>query len=168
MNYWIGVEHADPLRVMRVPLKQGRWLDRSDAGEKARRVLINETAARQLWPGEEAVGKRFWAKEWGGDLACDVIGVVGGARDYTGHAAPQPTFDRALQKAMNIETGPSFLVVRAAVDPRTLYRPIGQALKAAGADPRMPEFINLQEVLRAAMAGLMSHVVNMSHQKGIR
>ncbi|PYK99107.1 MAG: hypothetical protein DME19_09870, partial [Verrucomicrobia bacterium] len=153
MNYRIGVEQADPLRVMRVPLKQGRWLDRSDAGEKARRVLINETAARRLWPGEEAVGKRFWAKEWGADLAYDVVGVVGDARDYTGHAAPQPTFYRALQKAMNIETGPSFLVVRAAVDPRTLYKPIGQALKAAGADPRMPEFFNLQEVLRAAMAG---------------
>src|SRR5207247_115834 len=26
-------------------------------------VLVNETAARQLWPGEEAVGKRLWQEK---------------------------------------------------------------------------------------------------------
>jgi len=57
---WIGVEEADPLRVLRVRLKQGRWLDRSDAGDGVPSVLVNETAARQLWPGGESVGKRIW------------------------------------------------------------------------------------------------------------
>jgi hypothetical protein len=56
---WIGVEEADPLRVLRVPLKRGRWLERSDMGEGVPSVLINETAARLLWPGQEAVGRRF-------------------------------------------------------------------------------------------------------------
>lgn len=27
MKYWVGIEEADPLRVLRVPLKQGRWLE---------------------------------------------------------------------------------------------------------------------------------------------
>ena len=167
LNYWIGIEQADPLRAMQVPLKQGRWLDRSDVGEGGRRVLVNETAARQLWTGEEAVGKRFSAKEWGAKLTYEVVGVVGDLRDYTGHVAPQPTFYRALQKAMNIELAPSFLVVRSAVDPRTLYKPIGQALKAAGADPRMPNFYNLQEVLRAAMAGHRAVMLYLSIFAGV-
>jgi len=167
LNYWIGVEQADPLRAMRVPLKQGRWLDRSDVGEGTRRVLVNETAARQIWPGEQAVGKRFWATEWGAKLTYEVVGVVGDLRDYTGHVAPQPTFYRVLEKAMNIELNPSFLVVRAAVDPRTLYKPIGQALKAAGADPRMPNFYNLQEVLRAAMAGHRAVMLYLSIFAGV-
>ena len=167
LNYWIGIEQADPLRAMQVPLKQGRWLDRSDVGEGARRVLVNETAARQLWPGEEALGQRFSAKEWGAKLTYEVVGVVGDLRDYTGHVAPQPTFYRALQKAMNIELAPSFLVVRSAVDPRTLYKPIGQALKAAGADPRMPNFYNLQEVLRAAMAGHRAVMLYLSIFAGV-
>jgi predicted lysophospholipase L1 biosynthesis ABC-type transport system permease subunit len=115
--------------------------------------LVNETAARQLWPGEDAVGKRFWPKERDAEPAYEVVGVVGDTRDYTGHVAPQPTFYRALEKAMNIELAPSFLLVRTAVEPRTLYKQLGRALKAAGADPRMPNFYNLQEVLRAAMAG---------------
>jgi len=167
LNYWIGIEQADPLRAMQVPLKQGRWLDRSDVGEGARRVLVNETAARQLWPGEEALGQRFSAKEWGAKLTYEVVGVVGDLRDYTGHVAPQPTFYRVLEKAMNIELNPSFLVVRAAVDPRTLYKPIGQALKAAGADPRMPNFYNLQEVLRAAMAGHRAVMLYLSIFAGV-
>jgi predicted permease len=150
---WIGVDQADPLRVMRVPLKHGRWLDRGDVGEGIGRVLVNETAARALWPGQSAVGKHFWHKQRDAELDCEVVGVVGDTRDYSDRVAPQPTLYRVLQRAHGVDTAPKFLVVRTAGDPATLYRPIGQALKAAGADPRMPEFYNLDEVLRAGMAG---------------
>jgi putative ABC transport system permease protein len=153
MKDWIGIEQADPLRVLLVPLKQGRWLDRSDVGEGVRRVVVNEMAARQLWPGEEAVGKRFWEKKRDAGLAHEVVGVVGDTRDYRDQVAPKPRFWQTLREEPNIELTAAFLVVRAAVDPATLYKPIGQALKAAGADPRMPLFINLQEALRAGMAG---------------
>lgn len=152
-KHWVGVEEADPLRVLRVPLKQGRWLDRSDMG--VRSVLVNETAARQLWPGEQAIGKLFWAKEPQavGRDTYEVVGVVGDTRDYSRHVAPQPTFYRVLQKEPGVDTGGQFLVFRAAVDPVTLYRPIGQALKIAGADLEMPRFINLHEELWNTMAG---------------
>jgi len=153
-KYWIGIEESDPLRVLRVPLKQGRWLDRSDVGEGVRGVVVNEKAARKLWPREVAIGKRFWAKERGQpDFAYEVVGVVGDTRDYSKQAAPQATFYRALQRETTVDTAPGFLIVRAAVEPGILYKPIGQALKAAGADLRMPEFYNLQESLRTRMAG---------------
>ncbi|MBU6401814.1 MAG: FtsX-like permease family protein, partial [Verrucomicrobia bacterium] len=153
-KYWIGIEEADPLRVLRVPLRQGRWLDRSDAVAGMGRVVVNETAARILWPGEDAVGKQFWAQERGqARLAYQVVGVVGDTRDYSRYVAPEPTFYRALAKDPGVDIAPMYLVVRTAVDPHTLYPAIGRTLKAAGADPRMPEFINLQEALRTAMAG---------------
>ena len=153
MKYWIGVGEDDPLRVLRVPLKQGRWLDRGDMGKGVRSVVINETAARQFWPGEEAVGKQFWAKERNENVAYEVAGVVGDTRDYSNYVAPQPVFYRALQNEPGVDTTPKFLVVRTAVDPTALYKPIGQALKGAGADPRMPEFYNLDEALRMRMSG---------------
>jgi putative ABC transport system permease protein len=153
-KYWIGVEEADPLRIMRVPLRQGRWLDRSDAVPGFGRVLVNEIAARQLWPGEDAVGKRFWAREGSqAALAYEVVGVVGDTRDYSRYAAPQLTFYRALAKDPGIDIAPSYLVVRTAIDPHSLRKEIGRALKAAGADPLMPQFIYMQDALRAAMAG---------------
>jgi predicted permease len=167
-RYWIGVGEADPFRVMRVPLKQGRWLDRRDVGKSVRSVVVNETAARHLWPGEQAVGRKVWVKEERGErLAYEVVGVVGDTRDYSRDAAPQPTFYRALQNEPNVELAAQFLVVRSAVDPFTLYRPIGQALKDAGADPRMPEFINLQEALRTAMAGHRAAMLYLSIFAGV-
>lgn len=150
-KYWVGVEEANPLRVLRVPLKQGRWLDRSDT---AGGVLVNETAAGRLWPGQAAVGKIFRAKEWFKDVAYEVIGVVGDTHDYSKHVAPLPTFYQAMEKARRpgVIQGAKYLVVRTAVDPVTLYRPIGQTLIAAGADLKMPAFYNMREDLWNKMA----------------
>ena len=167
MKYWIGVGEDDPLRVLRVPLRQGRWLERGDMGKGVRIVVVNETAARQLWPGETAVGKRFWAKEPDAEVACQVAGVVGDTRDYSKHVAPQPVFYRALQNEPGVDTTPKFLVVRSAVDPVALYKPIGQALKSAGADLRMPEFYNLDEALRTRMAGHRAVTLYLSIFAGI-
>ena len=153
MSFWIGVEQADPLRVMRVPLRQGRWLERGDGAEGVGNVLVNETAARRLWPGETAVGKRFWRKEQNAQVPCEVVGVVGDTRDWSKHVEPEPIFYRALRKERDIDIAAKFLVIRTAVDPSALYKPMGRALKAAGADDMMPEFYHLQEVLRTAMAG---------------
>src|SRR5437867_9389459 len=153
MTYWIGVEQADPLRVMRVPLRQGRWLDREDVGEGVGHVVVNETAARRLWPGETVVGKRFWRKEREAEVACEIVGVVGDTRDWSKEVAPEPIFYLALQKTRGVDTAPKYLVIRTAVAPAALYKPIGQALKAAGADPVMPELFYLQEMLQTAMAG---------------
>src|SRR5438552_18217060 len=98
------------------------WLDRSDMGEGVRRGLVNEMAARQLWPGEKAVGKRFWQKEQDAEVAYEVVGVVGDMREYRYDVAPQPKFYRALEKAPGVEIAESSLVVRAAVPPVTLYK----------------------------------------------
>lgn len=152
-KYWVGIEEANPFRVLRVPLKQGRWLDRSDVGEGLSTVLVNETAARQLWPRETAIGKIFWAKEWFTEVAYEVVGVVGDTHDYSKHVAPLPTLYRVMQKERRPITGGKFLVVRSAVDPVTLHRPIGQALIAAGADLKMPSFYNMHEDLWKKMAG---------------
>jgi len=92
---------------------------------------------------------------------------VGDTRDYRDQTAPKPRFWRTLQKEPNIELKVKFLVVRAAVDPGALYKPIGQALKAAGADPRMPMFINLHEALWAGMAGHRTVMLYLSVFAGV-
>ena len=153
MNFWIGVEAADPLRVMRVPLRQGRWLERGDGGEGVGRVVVNETAARRLWPGETGVGKRFWRKEHNVEVPCEVVGVVGDTRDWSRQVEPEPIFYRALRKEQNIDTAPKFLVIRTAANPSALYKPMGRALKDAGVDETMSEFYVLREVLDTAMTG---------------
>ena len=63
------------LEALRVPLIAGRYFTPADNSQPA--VIVDERLARQLWPGESAVGKRLLiiksvsAPQW-----TDVVGVV--------------------------------------------------------------------------------------------
>ena len=47
------------LKAMNIPLRQGRYFENSDNGQSVPVAIINETMARQYWPGENALGRRF-------------------------------------------------------------------------------------------------------------
>ncbi|HEX6053324.1 MAG TPA: ABC transporter permease [Gemmatimonadaceae bacterium] len=85
---------SDYLSVLRIRLRGGRWFDeREEAGPSAT-ALVNETAARLLWPGQSPVGRRF---SYGGSDAppVEVIGVVADVK-YDGLDAPtRPALYRA-------------------------------------------------------------------------
>jgi putative ABC transport system permease protein len=148
-----------------VPLKRGRWLEPGDARPGTPIVVINETAARQLWLGQPAVGKRLAVTDRNPsrpEQICEVVGVVGDTHDYGRHATPQPTFYRPLQKEAGVDVAPKFLVVRSAAEPALLYRSISQALRAAGSDVRMPEFVNLHDRLWRQMAAHRALMVSLA------
>ena len=50
---------ADYLKTMNIPLRQGRYFDSHDNAQSMPVAIINETMARQYWPGENALGRRF-------------------------------------------------------------------------------------------------------------
>ncbi len=45
--------------TLRVPLVRGRDFSAADAFDAPRVAIVNETLARRLWPGEDAIGKRL-------------------------------------------------------------------------------------------------------------
>ena len=65
------------LRVMRIPLRTGRWFTSEDRRGTAPVVVIDENLARDYWPGQNAIGHylRFDGPAWS-----QVIGVVGHVR----------------------------------------------------------------------------------------
>ena len=67
------------LQTMRIPLRSGRYFDARDTADTEKVIVINETMARGLWPGEEAVGQvvESGRSDW------RVIGVVGDVRHGT-------------------------------------------------------------------------------------
>ncbi|HKG48697.1 MAG TPA: ABC transporter permease [Pyrinomonadaceae bacterium] len=50
---------ADYLKTMNIPLRAGRYFDNRDNAQSIPVVIINETMARQYWPGENALGRRL-------------------------------------------------------------------------------------------------------------
>ena len=44
--------------VMRIPLRAGRFFTEGDRGRKV--AVMSESAARRIWPGENAVGTAPW------------------------------------------------------------------------------------------------------------
>jgi hypothetical protein len=75
----VGVHFITPgyLRTLRVPLLGGRDFAPSDRMGAPKVVLVNETAARQFWPGEDPVGKRVGVFQGGFHEGAEVVGVVG-------------------------------------------------------------------------------------------
>jgi len=62
--------------TLQVPLKQGRLFSDRDDEHSAKVVIVNETMARQLWPGESPVGRRFTIAH-NENFLREVVGVVG-------------------------------------------------------------------------------------------
>jgi putative ABC transport system permease protein len=74
-NPFINVQLAssDYFRSMRIPLRRGRLFTPDDTIRAPRIVVLGETAARRLFPGQEAIGQR---------LAIVRLGTVGKPPDW--------------------------------------------------------------------------------------
>jgi macrolide transport system ATP-binding/permease protein len=59
---------------MRIPVLRGRALNEHDTETSPKVAVINEAMAKKLWPNEDALGKRFSAKN-GGPLM-EVVGIA--------------------------------------------------------------------------------------------
>ena len=88
------------LDVMRVRLLRGRTLTAEDAGRAERVAIINETAARQLWGTDDAVGKQITLELLktpppvlrlaSGSPTVTIVGVIGDVRNNGLQEPPNP------------------------------------------------------------------------------
>jgi putative ABC transport system permease protein len=76
------VQAGDYFQTMRIPIKAGRTFTDHDTLETAPVVVINETAARRVFPGQDPIGKRIivWRDE---KFAREIVGVVGDVKAAT-------------------------------------------------------------------------------------
>jgi predicted permease len=100
-------------RTMSIPLLRGRDLTEKEAeSEKPEAVVINETLAGKMWPGQDAVGKRLAMRD--NKIMSEVVGVVKDGKYHTLGEAPLPVVFCGELPAARI------LVVRTAGDDRLL------------------------------------------------
>ncbi len=85
------LEYVSPgyFATMGIPLLHGREFSLHDRAGSAQVGLINQTLARRLWPGRDAVGQLLRIPEFdSGSLNWTVVGVVADAHDDGLMAAP--------------------------------------------------------------------------------
>jgi putative ABC transport system permease protein len=122
-------------KTLRIPLIEGRDLDRRDDAPAAKAVLVNEAFARQFFPGEEAVG-RFLSYVPGAPDWHQVVGVVNDARQQGAEAPILPQLYIPLYRY--VELWPA-LVVRTAGDPLGYAKSLQDEIKSV--DPEVPIFL---------------------------
>jgi putative ABC transport system permease protein len=76
------------LDTLRIPLVAGRQFAASDHAEAPRVVLINESMAKALFPGEDPVGRRLTSGDGATRITSEIVGVF---RDVGMAGNPSPT-----------------------------------------------------------------------------
>jgi predicted permease len=84
----VSVVSPEYLPTMGIPMVRGRNFDSLVREQTQRFAIVNETAARQIWPNEDAVGKRF--KFFRDNDYSQIIGVVHDSKYNTLGEDPRP------------------------------------------------------------------------------
>ena len=150
-RHYVGSEH---FRTLGIPLLRGRGLTAEDRAGRARVAVINQTAARRFWPGEDPIGKQVWFGSGGGfaspDSLTTVVGVVGDVR----YSAPGEPVEPDFYTSYLQFTWPGTTVmVRSAGDPLTLVPALRRAVAAVDANLPIHDVRMLRERSAEALAG---------------
>ena len=125
----------DYFQTLQIPLKAGRFFTDQDNSQSTKVVIVNETLARQLWPGGESpVGRRFtiWRDE---KFPREVVGVVG---DTKPSLDKEPGNQMYVPYAQDATWGSISLVARTAGEPTAMAGSVREAIRAV--DKAVPTY----------------------------
>jgi predicted permease len=90
----VAVVSPEYFPAMGIPMVRGQNFDSTVREDTLRVAVINETAARQIWPNEDPIGKRF--RFFRNNDSTQVIGVVRDSKYNTLGEDPRPYIYTAL------------------------------------------------------------------------
>ena len=119
--------------TLQIPIVRGRAFIEGDREGTLPVMIVNETAARQFWPGDAALGKTV---EWG-DTQYEVVGVAKDGKHVSLNAGPEPLIYAAFDQRYSDEAS---LVVRTAPGAPRVDRAVREI--ALALDPDLPVQVN--------------------------
>ena len=136
------------LRAMRIPLLRGREFDARDVVSSPPVAVVNESMAREFWPGEDPVGKRFRMGDTKGPWKT-VVGVVG---DVLHKGLDAPHTIQVYLPNTQFTDSMVILAVRTANDPVSLAAAVRSEISSL--DPQVPvsEVATMEEVVSLSVA----------------
>jgi putative ABC transport system permease protein len=151
----------DYIRALGMKLVDGRALDQRDGTAAPPVALINQTMARNLWPGENAVGRRF--KQGGFEEASPWITIVGIVGDVHQAGLDSPARPEMYLPYLQQDFGfePEYLVVRTPGDPMLIADAVRRQVWAVDKEQPVAGAMPLEELVddtlapRKTQAGLL-------------
>jgi predicted permease len=129
------------MATMGIPVLRGRDIAESD-GEGAPAVaLVNQTLARELWPGRDPVGRDLI---FGPGESVRVIGMVRDIHQDALDAAPKPEFYFSTLQA---RSHPGSLVIQAKVDPGGIAGAVRQAVWSVDPEQPITDVLTMEQIL---------------------
>jgi predicted permease len=131
-------------------LVQGRALHDRDRKGAQLVGIVNETMARKLWPGRDAIGQRFRFGRGGSWI--EVVGVARDGKYVMLGEEPRAYFYLPMSQQYR---SPMTLIVRSESEPSALVKPLQTVLHQM--DPDLPVFNvrTMAEHVRGSVFGLM-------------
>ena len=127
-----------------VPLREGREFSQQDDYQHQQVAIVDETFARQQWPGQSPVGKRISLEDDPtGPRELVIVGVAGATKHFSIEEKPVPAlymsyrqFPRGNAWLFNVRMN---FAVRTAGEPMALAEPARHAVK--GLDAEIPMLV---------------------------
>lgn len=137
-------------RAVGLRLADGRAIDERDQPASPRVVVVNQTLASRLWPGQRAVGRQLVVDySTAGTFPYEIVGVVSDVRFRGPRSEPRPEvyFPHAQRSYLILN-----VVLKSAGDPRRLMPGVRAVLKAI--DPQKPahDLYLLEDAIAATYA----------------
>lgn len=123
----------DFFTALSVPFVSGRAFSDQDRDGSQPVAIIDESMARQFWPGQDPIGQRITIGELGADSALayrTVVGVVSNVRHYTLREPARIQVYVPIQQSLNRWGNALTLIVKGNVPPGTLMTPMREAVQA--------------------------------------
>jgi predicted permease len=120
------------LGTMGIPVVLGRDLAAGDVAESAPVAVVNETFARNYFPGESPIGRRFVLQDGRGRT----FTIVGLARDARYASIREPVPPLAIFSSQQVERGALVFAVRSILPPLSIVPAARKAIAAL--DPSLP------------------------------
>jgi putative ABC transport system permease protein len=161
----VRVVTPEYFQTLGLRLVGGRGFAASDRAGSAPVVIVDQSAARLLWPGQDAVthtleiGTRLGLGPTAARVGGEVVGVAADHREYGLDSEPEPHL-YAVYDQFPVEF--YSLVVRTPGDPKQLLRPVLGAIRSLDPELAVSQVRTMDELLSRSVAQPRFYLVLLS------
>ena len=149
----------DYLKVMGIPLLEGRFFNEHDREGSQLVVVIDENLARHAFGHRDVVGQDIWISAMGA-APLEIVGVVGHVRHW-GLAGDDQSrvrdqmyypFTQVPARLLHFFSSVMSIAIRTRSSPVNVVKPLQQELRGASGDQTLYEVRTMEELVSASLA----------------